>query len=220
MTKEKILGIISVPLVFLPAVLHYVLEVIFKNQQWWNFYLYYTIACIVSIFIFFILKLIFNFKLSDVGFTNFKWSFLGWALLGFLIGGMVYNGLSIILTNIGIQETSNWGMEIKYNNIFQIILIIIYAVIAAPITEELFFRGLIIKYFGKLTNKWIAGAVSVLLFSFYHFIGFGLHVGILFIPIAMIPTFLFLWKNSIIPGLLWHMINNFFVFVILSLLNQ
>jgi membrane protease YdiL (CAAX protease family) len=57
---------------------------------------------------------------------------------------MIYNGLSVLLTNIGIPETSNWGMEIKYNNVFQIILINIYAVIAAPIAEELFFRGLLI----------------------------------------------------------------------------
>lgn len=86
--------------------------------------------------------------------------------------------------------------------------------------EEIFFRGLIISFFGKLTKKWIAGIISVLLFAFYHFIGFGLHVGILFIPIAVIPKVLFLWKKSIISGLIWHMINNFFVFVVLSLLFQ
>ena len=220
MTKDKILGIISVPLVFMPAVLHAILEMLFKNQQWWNFYLYYAIACFISIMIFILLKLLFNFKLSDIGFTSFKWSYLGWAILGFILGGMTYYGLSLLLTNIGIPKTSNWGMDIKYENIFQFILIIIYAVIAAPIVEEIFFRGLIISYFGKLTKNWIAGIISVLLFTFYHYLGFGLYIGILFIPIAIIPTVLFLWKKSIIPGLIWHMINNFFVFVVLSLLNQ
>jgi membrane protein YdbS with pleckstrin-like domain len=85
MTKEKMLGIISVPLVFLPAILHTILETIFKNQQWWNFYLYYTIACFISVLIFSILKSILNFKLSDFGFTSFKRSYLGWALSGFVI---------------------------------------------------------------------------------------------------------------------------------------
>jgi|GEM_PF-5173576 len=153
MNKEKILGIISIPLVFMPAILHAILETIFKNQQWWNFYLYYTIACFISILIFFLLKTIFNFKLSGIGFTSFKWLYFCWALLGFIVGGMAYYGLSVLLTNIGIPETSKWGMEIKYNNVFQIFLIVIYAVIAAPIAEELFFRGLIISFFGKLTKQ-------------------------------------------------------------------
>jgi len=91
MTKEKILGIISLPLAFLPGVLFSFLEVIFKINQWWNFYLYYTIACLFSILIFFILKSIFDFKLSDVGFTKFRWSFLGWAFIGFIIPGLLWH---------------------------------------------------------------------------------------------------------------------------------
>ena len=87
--------------------------------------------------------------------------------------------------------------------------------IAAPLVEEVVFRGAILRAllewmknsFGEFTNKkaWIAIAISALFFS-------AIHMNPAQIPHAFLGGILLGWlyyrTESIIPGILFHWINN------------
>lgn len=147
---------------------------------------------------------------------DFRWNHVAWAFLFFVIAGTVWYGVSSLLGNLGL--ISDWGSEIRFTQPYQVVIIFIYAVIAAPLAEELLFRGFFITFVGRITRPWIAAVISVVLFSVYHYLGFGLVGGLLMLFWVPLPTILFLWKKSLYPGMIMHAINNLFVYVILGLL--
>ena len=84
--------------------------------------------------------------------------------------------------------------------------------IAAPILEELLFRGIILEGFLRNYSPQKAIIWSAVLFGAFHLnpwqaigaIIFGLFVGWLY------------WKtNSLIPGIILHFVNNFLVFCLI-----
>ena len=93
--------------------------------------------------------------------------------------------------------------------------------IAAPLVEEVVFRGAILRAllewmknsFGELTNKkaWIAIAISAMFFAAIHFNPAQ-------IPHAFFGGLLLGWlyyrTGSIIPGILYHLVNNSVAFLL------
>ncbi|MBP1154706.1 MULTISPECIES: CPBP family intramembrane glutamic endopeptidase [unclassified Paenibacillus] len=94
------------------------------------------------------------------------------------------------------------------------ILMPFYAIIVAPIAEELVYRKIIFGYLSKFTHFWIASGISSLIYAFGHFswnrfIGYFL-TGIIF-------CYFYKKTQSVIPTIAAHLVINFISLLILSL---
>jgi membrane protease YdiL (CAAX protease family) len=216
MKKQTILAILAFPLIFMPGLITGLLnDIVIKPTAWWGFNLIYAIACLLSIILlWFILKKC-GYSMRDIGLAGFKANHVGWAILFFFCGILLWYAISVLLQQFGIE--TRWGHEISFTAGYEIAIILFYAVIAAPIAEELLFRGFFITYVGKLIRPWTAGVLPLILFALYHYLEFGLAGGILMLAWSVLPTVLFLWKRSLYPGWIMHAINNLFAYVILGL---
>lgn len=85
-------------------------------------------------------------------------------------------------------------------------------VVAAPFTEELFFRGFVFAGLSKW-GFWPAAAVSALLFSLVHFDPGSL---IPFFCIGIVMCWLFWSRGSLWDSVLFHFLFNFTSFLILA----
>ncbi|WBW99499.1 CPBP family intramembrane glutamic endopeptidase [Oceanirhabdus sp. W0125-5] len=96
-------------------------------------------------------------------------------------------------------------------SIFATILFVLAGGIICPISEEFFFRGLLIRGTEKLgTNFSIV--VSAIYFSIYHNNPYRLITLLLF---ALLIGYIVHYTNSILPGILFHVLTNS-IFVISS----
>ena len=84
--------------------------------------------------------------------------------------------------------------------------------VAAPFTEELFFRGFVFAGLSKW-GFWPAAAVSALLFSLVHFDPGSL---IPFFGIGIVMCWLFWSRGSLWDSVLFHFLFNFTSFLILA----
>lgn len=74
------------------------------------------------------------------------------------------------------------------------------------VAEELFFRGLLQKYFCKVTKSTLAGVVvTSLVFSAIHFQFLGFFPRFL---LGMVFGYLYIWTNSIWAPIIVHFVNN------------
>jgi membrane protease YdiL (CAAX protease family) len=217
MSKEMRLAIIAFPLAFLPGLLTGLFrDSIIKPAIWWGFHLTYAVACFVAIGVLWLVLRSANLGFTDVGMRDFRPSHMGWAFLFFLVGVLVWGIVSALLAKVGL--TTDWGSEIQFSQPIEVVIIFVYAVIAAPLAEELLFRGFLITSVGKLIQPWMVAFISILVFSVYHWLGFGLVGGLLMLFWAPLPTILFVWKKSLYPAMIMHAINNLFAYVLLGLL--
>lgn len=92
------------------------------------------------------------------------------------------------------------------------ILLLIGSAILTPIFEELIFRGFMLRFFSERFPFWIAAILTSLFFGVAHTYSLGIMVSAFFAGLMM--AFLYRKTNSIIPAILFHIINN-----IVALLN-
>ncbi len=140
-------------------------------------------------------------KISDdfkfIQYLKFVVMALGTAWLTSLVIGFIMNSLSGIV----IFETPDFSTK---DNFIVNICLIIYAVIVAPISEELIFRGLILgklKQYGDV----FASIIVSLLFALIHG---NLPQSIPTFIVSLFLCWVTLQSNSIIPAISIHMINN------------
>jgi membrane protease YdiL (CAAX protease family) len=132
---------------------------------------------------------------------------VGWALLAYV----VYLAGSLIWLNaLGIQdEQDNITTQLVEDPTTTTVAgLAIFAVVVAPIVEELFFRGFVFNAMrSKLPVGW-AAVVTGTMFGVVH--AFGSPVGFL-VPLALLGTVLCLvyWKTgSLLPCIALHSLNN------------
>jgi membrane protease YdiL (CAAX protease family) len=93
----------------------------------------------------------------------------------------------------------------------------ILIVVAAPISEEIFFRGFIFGGFRRSLPFPVAGILSALIFGLFHYTGSGSEA---VIPQLAFLGFAFAWvyeeTGSIYPTIALHMLNNAFAFAVLT----
>ncbi len=91
------------------------------------------------------------------------------------------------------------------------ILGILAGVILAPITEEIIFRGVVLRSMLKMRwHPWVAIPISALLFSIMH--GTTYQTIDIF-PFGIIVGWLYWRTKSLLPGIVIHIANNFIAFV-------
>ncbi len=87
----------------------------------------------------------------------------------FILGAAFSHGLNLLVSLFNINGIFGDYQAVE-NEIFApgVVLVIIRALILAPIAEELVFRGLVFRRMKGYTNFWIAAVVSSVLFGLYH----------------------------------------------------
>lgn len=154
------------------------------------------------------------------------WSTLGWRsfniwrtalfLLGIFVTFLIASNLLLFLVALlvpGFDSQQAQTNDFTASTVTNPRLTLIALVILPPIIEETVFRGFIFPAFAK---KWgvIWGAIiSSTLFGFAHL---QANVGIYTFVMGMLLCFLYVKLKSIIPGIFFHMLNNYLAFVALS----
>lgn len=106
---------------------------------------------------------------ADVGLTA-RWSDAGWGPLTWLacFGAQILMGIIVLVTKIPIQSNTESIREARHDQGYVIPMLIV-AVIAAPIVEEIVFRGLVQRGFLSVMRPWMAVALQAVLFGAAHF---------------------------------------------------
>jgi membrane protease YdiL (CAAX protease family) len=87
----------------------------------------------------------------------------------------------------------------------------------APLSEELVFRGAILRELLKWKeNPWIGIVISAMLFSLVHMNPVQMPHAFL---IGILLGWLYYRTDSIIPGVVWHWVNNTIAYVVYNLTN-
>jgi hypothetical protein len=132
-----------------------------------------------------------------------------WLGGGLLLGGLAITFSYSLLLQIAGAEVESDLPEGIYDNAGPIVILVLTAVILAPVVEELFFRGFIFGGFRKAWGTVAAAVGSGLIFGLMH-LG---NPGTLYIvpPIAAIGA-LFAWgyiySGSLLPSMIAHLLFN------------
>jgi membrane protease YdiL (CAAX protease family) len=145
---------------------------------------------------------------------------MGYALLGVVIAFILYPSIEALLKTVGISMFWTPGKVTPLNLVstFDVILVLLFAVLVGPIVEEIIFRGYILTTLIQRKQKTITAILlSVLIFTSVHiFLGPGVMVFIFFW--TFIPAFLYLKFESLSPAILFHIVNNLITYIVFPLL--
>ncbi|WP_459499179.1 CPBP family intramembrane glutamic endopeptidase [Bacillus sp. C1] len=130
-------------------------------------------------------------------------------LLLFFILNIVLNAFILIplFPDATTQQSSALHLDVLKQYQF---LLIIGSAIFIPIFEEIIFRGIILRFFLERFPFWIAAIASSFIFGISHTYSLGVMVGAFLMGLFM--AILYKRTNSIIPAMLFHIMNNAFAF--------
>lgn len=179
----------------------------------------HEIGMIIAVCILFLLMRKNGISLSRIGLRG-KLSIkdVGYAIVGIIIAFFMYPLIETIIKALG--TTMYWGSDpINLVSLSDIALMFIFAVVLAPVLEEILFRGYILTAFiARMKNRYSAIILAALIFTSIHlFFGPGLIVYIFFW--SFIPTFLYLKTKNLYSAMLMHSLNNLLAYIILPLLG-
>jgi len=139
-----------------------------------------------------------------------------------LLGGVALFGLSaatqLLLRPFGIhQDQLDSFLWIRGLPPAEFAVIVVAGAVAAPIAEELFFRGFVYQSYARRYPPLVAAVLSAVLFAL-------LHVNLAaFLPIFVMGLFLawlFQRTGSLVPGMVAHGLNNAIAFTLLYLVGM
>ena len=120
---------------------------------------------------------------------------------------------SLILTHLFPDATTQQASALNLDVLKQYrILLIIGSAIFIPIFEEIIFRGIILRFFSERFPFWIAAVLTSFFFGIAHTYSLGVMVITFFMGLLM--AILCKKTNSIIPAMLFHIMNNMFAFLV------
>jgi membrane protease YdiL (CAAX protease family) len=185
----------------------------FMRNGWINLYINFMF---ILILIYFIRRK----NLKDIFFQKGK--YIGLAVYT-LILGISWAGLTTLLSRLILMnflDSSKIDLSLTQdkflynfeNNIVIFFGLTLYALLLAPIYEEIIFRGFIQNYLSRYLKPIVALSLTSLAFSFIHYhFGFGLSnlAGILSIfVLSMFIGFLYQRTGSLIACMVLHSLNN------------
>jgi membrane protease YdiL (CAAX protease family) len=105
---------------------------------------------------------------SDVG-LRFRWADLGWGPLIWISAVMSQVVVAAIVLAVGVPTSSNTEgvSEVQADRAY-VVALLITAVVAAPIVEEMVFRGVVLRGLLGRMAPWLAVAAQALLFGAAH----------------------------------------------------
>lgn len=190
------------------------LELAFSSLQ---LYAVYSACCWITFLTMLLLLWKQGLQLRDIGYLgDIDLSTIGIAILFFLIGLAVHFGSSLALDYLGVLWAASLELEVK--SAADALLLIFTLLVTAPIIEETFYRGYSITVLTqRLGSRRLAGLASCLIFAIVHLPSWGVRGSIHLFLWALLPTILFIWRKSLYPGLLTHVANNVFMYVLLPM---
>lgn len=180
--------------------------------------LYESIANTASIGLQLAVLLFFIFKfepakkllLQSFNFTVLKkWRTYVYLLLFFAISIVLnYIFLKYVFQDATKQQASALNLDVFEQ--YQILLLIGFAILT-PIFEELIFRGFLLHFFSERFPFWIAAVLTSFFFGIAHTYSLGVMVITFFTGLLM--AILCKKTKSIIPAMLFHIMNNMLAFL-------
>jgi membrane protease YdiL (CAAX protease family) len=154
---------------------------------------------------------------KNLGFTNFRFRDMGLAVAGALIGLFVVYPIATWLARI-LGLAAMRGMNYSLIGPLDIVSALVACVLIGPLAEDIIFRGYLLNMLrARIANLWIVGFIGVVMFTLVHLPYFGWG-GMLFIFLwTPFTVGLFLWRRSIYPSYVMHVLNNFFAYMIVPL---
>jgi len=139
---------------------------------------------------------------------------IGAACVAFVAGLGVYQATAWVNSMLGFQLQ---GMSYPLTDWTALTAIIIGTVVLAPLTEEILYRGLILK---TLTSRGFGSVSAVVLmtaiFALIHLPNFGV-AGTIFISVwGLLPAWMRLRFDNLSGAVLMHAMNNFFAYVVVA----
>jgi uncharacterized protein len=157
--------------------------------------------------------------LRDLGFKNFRPLDLLLAGAAAAVGILIIYPLAGYLAQlIGLDPIRGMGYSLA--NPLNIIGAVVIASLLGPLAEDILFRGFLLGLLTeKLRRPWLVAIVGTLVFTLIHIPYFG-WAGTLFILLwSPLSVGLFLWRKSIYPSLVLHIINNLVAYVLIPVLR-
>lgn len=158
----------------------------------------------------------YNLSFKNFGLAKFKAFEAAKLVFGFYIliiicVWLIFSLISIIAPSININEVQKTGFE-SASQVWEKMIGFFIIVIAAPVVEEIYYRGFtfagFIARFGFLSSA----LFSSLIFSLLHF---QLNVGIYTFVLALFLCLMYYKTKSIIPGIILHSVNNFIAYLVI-----
>lgn len=119
---------------------------------------------------------------------------------------------SLISTHLFPDATAQQASALNLDVLKQYrILLIIGSAIFIPIFEEIIFRGIILRFFSERFPFWIAAIGTSLIFGVAH--TYSLGVMLITFLMGLLMAILCKRTNSIIPAMLFHIMNNTLAFL-------
>jgi membrane protease YdiL (CAAX protease family) len=133
-------------------------------------------------------------------------------------------GLDALSNGRATREGSNLNISGSLS-IPAVLLLIAVAVIAAPITEELMFRGLLLRTFMQRWSFWPAAIVSTLVFALFHAYEVSTVLGAVTLCLSVgtlgfVNCILVRYTNRLAPGMFAHAASNAFAVLVVIALSR
>ncbi|MFT4147837.1 MAG: type II CAAX endopeptidase family protein [Micrococcaceae bacterium] len=148
------------------------------------------------------------------GVTKFKFSYLVLGIItwaAFLLINKVISKIFAYFQSNAAQQGSN--VYTTGNSPSIVISTLLATALVAPIVEEFIFRGVILRTFMHKYGFWLSAFLTSLIFALFHVSQvttvFGaLVLGTTLFVLAMLISWVDRLTNSIVPGIIVHMLNN------------
>jgi membrane protease YdiL (CAAX protease family) len=145
------------------------------------------------------------------GFRRPRWADVIPALIGFGVafGARILIGIVAAIATHGKAIKQSENLQVGSVNAFTIILLVATAVIAAPIVEELVFRGLFLRTFLRRMPFWPAAVLSSVIFGAGHTYEVSTLAGALTLAfvvgsLGLTNCVLNRYTDSLVPGMIVH----------------
>jgi membrane protease YdiL (CAAX protease family) len=152
--------------------------------------------------------------LRDVGIRRFS---IGRALLLLLILLVAFSFLiGIVYWLVGVFDPSfnaTQAQTTQFSGSIGSPFSLLGVVIIPPLVEETVFRGFMFPAFSKRFGVVIGAILTSVLFGFAHLQG---NVSVYTFVLSLLLCFLYVRLNSIIPGMVLHMTNNYIAYIALQ----
>ncbi len=124
-----------------------------------------------------------------------------------LIGGLLLAFISFPYAYIFHGGEIVESEAIKNDNVFFVLLFLLFSVVLCPIVEELLFRGCIFRVLKHRSNFFVATLISALSFALLHLV--GSHVQFIrILLVSLILTFVYEYSGNIRSPIISHILGN------------
>ncbi len=154
-------------------------------------------------------------SLAGLGF-HFHYTQIIWGIFFYLASLVYFDLINQFLDAVGFPKWPDTVIAKVPGTNWEWVVWILF-VLTAPFCEEIIFRGYGISTLREAWGeKWMAMGVSSVSYALFHLPGFGLRGTVAIGLWGLGLSLLFVWRKSIIPGLIAHFLNNAIFYTLLA----